>query len=82
MDNMFMGLTSCSKRYCSLIMDITEEIIIIFNIKGKVISANSAACNKLGYEPKEINGISLMDIFDDTFSVKAFQNSSISGTPI
>ena len=74
MDNMFMGLTSCSKRYCSLIMDITEEIIIIFNIKGKVISANSAACNKLGYEPKEINGISLMDIFDDIFSVNDYGN--------
>ena len=69
-----MGLAGCSKRYCSLLYEITEEIILFFDIKGKVTSANNAACVKLGYDQKEICGIGIMDIFDGTFCCNDYGN--------
>lgn len=74
MDNMFMGLAGCSKRFCSLLYEITDEIILFFNIKGKVISANNAACTKLGYDYKEICGMGVIDIFDGAFSSNDYGN--------
>ena len=69
-----MGMAGCSKRYCSLLYEITEEIIIFFDIKGRVISANNAACVKLGYDQKEICGVGIMDIFDGTFCCNDYGN--------
>lgn len=74
MDNMFIGLAGCSKRYCSLLYEITDEIIIFFDIRGKIISANDAACAKLGYNQKEICGLGIMEVFDNTFSCNDYGN--------
>ena len=74
MEEMFMNMSGCSKRYCSLLYEITDELILFFDIRGKVISANNAACVKLGYEQKEICGIGVMDIFDGTFSCNDYGN--------
>lgn len=69
-----MGLAGCSKRYCSLLYEITEEIILFFDIRGRVISANNAACVKLGYDHKEICGVGIMDIFDGAFCCNDYGN--------
>ena len=69
-----MGMAGCSKRYCSLLYEITEEIILFFDIRGRVISANNAACVKLGYDHKEICGVGIMDIFDGTFCCNDYGN--------
>lgn len=41
------------KRWRSLIEQASDEILI-YDTNGKILDANSAACNWLGYEPKEI----------------------------
>ena len=69
-----MNLSGCSKRYCSLLYEITDEIIIFFDIRGKVISANDAACKKLGYNHNEICGMRVIDIFDGAFSSNDYGN--------
>ena len=69
-----MNMSGCSKRYCSLLYEITDEIILFFDIRGRVTSANNAACIKLGYDQREICGVGVMDILDGTFSCNDFGN--------
>lgn len=71
---MYNGLRGCSKRYCSLLMEVTEEILIFFDIKGKILKGNVAACTKLGYEENEIISLFIGDILTDVFSVNDFGN--------
>ncbi|MBQ6814354.1 MAG: PAS domain S-box protein [Lachnospiraceae bacterium] len=72
--NMYEGLRSCSKRYCKLLLEVTDEIIIIFDIRGNVVNCNRAAIDKLGYKANDITGMYVGDIVSDLFSVNMYGN--------
>ena len=71
---MYEGLKGCSKRYCKIMLDVTEEIIIFFDIRGTVIGCNNSANTKLGYTSKDIVGLFIGDIFSDAFYLNDYGN--------
>ena len=40
---MYEGLKGCGKRFCKLILEVTDEIIIFFDVRGSIIGSNVAA---------------------------------------
>lgn len=71
---MYEGLKGCGKRFCKLMLEVTDEIIIFFDVRGSIIGSNVAANTKLGYTSEDIVGLYIGDIFSDAFYTDDFGN--------